>query len=214
MLPTIPKDLIHITQPHKPRHHRLHPLDHARLIELTPLSGITRRRQLRDPDALRRPAPMQCLQQPDDRVRIRIVDMHADDADLAVRPIDALAAGIVELAQPVAVREGDSGRDELRRCFCGQDGLEGFGGVLGRGEGREAHVGEVGFVEEFEIGGWVGSCDHDAGFLDFAGVHADFDLGVVEAGAGGGGLAVDVVGLRLVDAELGEADCGVWWLVV
>ena len=157
---------------------------------------------------------MQCLQQPDDRVRIRIVDMHADDADLAVRPIDALAAGIVELAQPVAVREGGSGRDELRRCFCGQDGLEGFGGVLGRGEGREAHVGEVGFVEEFEIGGWVGSCDHDAGFLDFAGVHADFDLGVVEAGAGGRGLAVDVVGLRLVDAELGEADCGVWWLVV
>ena len=151
---------------------------------------------------------MQRLQQANHRIRIWVVEMSGNDADFAVRSVDALAAGIVELAQPVAVREGDSGRDELRGCLRVEDRLQGFGGFWGRGEGREAHVGEVGFVEEFEVVGWVGACDHLEAFIDFGGVHADSDLGVVKVGAGRGGLAAEVVGRRATDADLGEADCG------
>lgn len=74
------------------------------------------------------------------------------------------------------------------------------------GEWSEVVEGEVGLVEEFEVGGWRGACEHADGVVRVGGVHYYVYLGGVHGGHhdGGAGGAV-VVGL-CVEGFKREAD--------
>ena len=98
----VPKDLIHIPQRLDLRDQRVHPPDHALLIQSTPLRRIARGRQLRQPDALVRPRVVQRRDLVQRAGGILTVNVCGDNTDL----IHAAIARSLEAREPIAGGDG------------------------------------------------------------------------------------------------------------
>ena len=165
----IPKDLIHIPQRLDLRDQRVHPPDHTLLIERTPLRGIARWRQLRQPDTLVRPRVVQRRDLIQRARGILAVDVGGDDTDL----VHAAVARGPEAREPVAGRDGRGRGHQLGSGGGGvveegrHEGLHRGAGVLGGGEGRESVPGVVGFVEEPHVPWRGGARQGGFGVVDF-----------------------------------------------
>ncbi len=175
IFPMVPENLIHISQCRNLRHHRLHPVDHPRLIIRTPLPPSARRRQLRHPNLLVRPRVVQARDLIDRALRIHAVHMRRNNVDL----VHAAIARFGKVGEVGAAGKGHGGGDPLGRGLGVDERREGVRGVRGPGEGGQTAVGEVGFVEEFEVGRGVGASDHFGSGGHVGGVHANVDLGCV-----------------------------------
>lgn len=88
----------------------------------------------------------------------------------------------------------------------GEEGGEVLGGGDGVGEECEIVKGEVGLVEEFEVGGWGGAGEHADGVGGVGGVHYYVYLRRVHGGHHYGGAGGTVVVRFCVEGIEGEAD--------
>ena len=172
----VPENLLHVSQRRERRHHRLHPLHHCRLVICTAVAASARGRQLRHPDLLVRPGVVQARDLVNRALRVHAIHMRRHNANLVHAPV----ARFGEVAEVGAdgVRRG--GGDPFGRGLDVDEGREGFCGVRGRSERGEACVGKIGFIEEFEDGGWVGTGDHGCSCGNIGRVHADGDLGCIK----------------------------------
>ncbi len=119
---------------------------------------------------------MQPLDLIDRALRIHAVDVRGNNVDL----VHAAVARFGEVGEVAAIGEGRPGRDPLGAGLGVYKRCKALSGVLGGSERGEAAIGEVGFVEEFEVGWRAGRGDLGCGSGDVTGVHTDGDLSGVK----------------------------------
>ena len=169
MLATVPEDLLDVAQLLDSGDQGVHVADDAVLVER---ATCGRGADFCQPDLLVLPGGVQLLDLTYDPVRVRVVQVRADDVDL----VEAITASGFELREPWAIGERESrgevcclrmrGAEEWRECFCCRHRIR---------QGRDPLEGKVGLVEKSEVRRWVGLQERYS-IIDFGRIHDKADL--------------------------------------